>query len=97
MGVRILGKSEDPITEPIMLVTITGNNLRFRGDITARLLKARIDAGMENPEDRVFNWDPVVYALEHRAELVHDVLTVLRAYIHCKRRARSMLPMGLLR
>ena len=81
MGVRILGKSEDPITEPIMLVTITGNNLRFRGDITARLLKARIDAGMENPEDRVFNWDPVVYALEHRAELVHDVLTVLRAYI----------------
>jgi putative DNA primase/helicase len=81
ISVRILGKSEKVDAEPIMLVSFTGNNLKFKNDITARILKCRIDAGMESPEERRFNWDPVIYAMEHRAELVQAVLMILRAYI----------------
>ena len=75
--------------EPIMLVSFTGNNLEFKNDITARILKCRIDAGMESPEKRRFNWDPVIYAMEHRAELVQAVLMILRAYIVRRRRWRT--------
>jgi hypothetical protein len=38
-------------------------------------------AGKESPEERRFNWDPVNYAMQHRAELVQAVLMILRAYI----------------
>ena len=81
ISARILGKSQRIVTEPMMLVSFTGNNLKFKNDITARLLKCRLDAAMENPEERKFDWEPVAYALEHRAELVQAALIVLRAYI----------------
>jgi hypothetical protein len=48
ISVRILGKSELPETEPCLLLSFTGNNLKFKNDITARLLKFRLDAGMES-------------------------------------------------
>ena len=84
ISVRILGKSELIDTEPCLLVSFTGNNLKFKNDITARILKCRLDAGLESPEERKFDWDPVIWALEHRVELVQAVLTILRAYIvHC--------------
>ncbi|MFZ3327555.1 MAG: hypothetical protein WA231_17470, partial [Methylocella sp.] len=47
ISVRILGKSELPNCEPCLLVSFTGNNSKFKKDITARLLKCRLDAGME--------------------------------------------------
>jgi putative DNA primase/helicase len=85
ISVRILGKSELPNCEPCLLLSITGNNLKFEKDITARLLKCRLDAGMENPEERPFDWDPVDYALAHRPQLVQAVLIILRAYfVHCE-------------
>ncbi len=85
ISVRILGKSELPNCEPCLLTSFTGNNLKFKNDVTARILKCRLDAGMENPEEREFDWDPVDYALAHRPELVQAVLTILRAYfVHCE-------------
>jgi putative DNA primase/helicase len=85
ISVRILGKSELPNTEPCLLVSFTGNNSKFKKDITARLLRCRLDAGLENPEEREFDFDPLQYAKAHRPELVQAVLTILRAYIvHCQ-------------
>jgi putative DNA primase/helicase len=85
ISVRILGKSELPNCESCLLTSFTGNNLKFKNDITARILKCRLDAGMESPEDREFDWDPVDYALAHRPQLVQAVLTILKAYfVHCE-------------
>jgi putative DNA primase/helicase len=55
--------------------------LIFKGDITVRVLKARLDAGMEAPEERVFDFDPVDDALKHRLELVVAGLTAMRAFL----------------
>jgi putative DNA primase/helicase len=78
--VRILGLSQQPTAETAFLVTFNGNNLIFKGDITVRVLKARLDAGMEAPEERVFDFDPVDEALKNRPELVVAGLTAMRAF-----------------
>jgi putative DNA primase/helicase len=78
--VRILGLSQQPTAETAFLVTFNGNNLIFKGDITVRVLKARLDAGMEAPEERVFDFDPVDEALKNRPELVVSGLTTMRAF-----------------
>jgi putative DNA primase/helicase len=78
--VRILGLSQQPAAETAFLVTFNGNNLMFKGDITVRVLKARLDAGMEAPEERVFDFDPVDEALKNRPELVVAGLTAMRAF-----------------
>jgi putative DNA primase/helicase len=78
--VRILGLSQQPTAETAFLVTFNGNNLIFKGDITVRVLKARLDAGMEAPEERVFDFDPVDDALMNRLELVVAGLTAMRAF-----------------
>ena len=63
------------------LFLVTGNNLQVAADMTRRTMTCRIDPGVENPEDRQFDFDPVQDVLENRATLVPDALTVLRAYI----------------
>jgi hypothetical protein len=81
VSVRILGLSKRVIADTMMLISFTGNNIRFKQDITSRIIKCRLDARMESPEQRVFDWEPVAYAIEHREELVTAALTILRAFI----------------
>ena len=87
VAVRILGLSENPITDTNMLVTFTGNNLRFKGDITRRVVKCRMDAKVERPETRKFDRDPVSFVEANRAKLAIAGLTVLRAWIVSKQKA----------
>jgi hypothetical protein len=79
---RVLGLSRT-VTVPVRAVwMLTGNNVLFRGDLGRRVLPCDLDARMEHPEDRE-NFtisDLPAYLLEHRAELVVDALTILRAY-----------------
>ncbi len=56
---RILGKSETPELPTNVLVTATGNNLVLAGDMTRRGLLCRLDAGVERPELREFDFEPV--------------------------------------
>jgi hypothetical protein len=77
---RILGASERVRLSTRTLVLATGNNMRFRGDISRRVVVCRIDAKMSNPEDRTFDFDPVEEVKAARASLVVDALTILRAY-----------------
>ena len=77
---RVLGKSEAPEVPSSMLVTLTGNNLVLVGDLTRRILPARLDAAVERPELRQFATDPVEECKSRRGELVVAALTVLRAY-----------------
>jgi putative DNA primase/helicase len=67
--------------------------LVIRGDLIRRTMLCRIDARVEQPETRVFDNDPVTLALDWRAELVTDALTILRAY-HVAGRPGKPRPLG---
>lgn len=59
---------------------MTGNNLRLKGDLTRRAIVSRLDAKMENPEEREFDFDAVDEVRRDRPQLVMDALTLLRAF-----------------
>lgn len=77
---RILGRSEAPELPSGAFVTATGNNLTLVGDMTRRALLCRLDAGVERPELRRFERDPVAHAKAERGRYVAAALTVLRAH-----------------
>lgn len=78
MAIRVLGLSSMPSVPIACLLTVTGNNLVVSGDMTRRILVARIDPQMERPELREFAFDPVTKAQSERRELVVALLTVAR-------------------
>lgn len=78
--VRILGHSKMVTVQTIALITVTANNLHLIGDLTRRGVVARLDPKNERPELTQFDFDPIAHAFEHRAQLVVDCLTVLKAY-----------------
>ena len=55
---RILGKSEMRERRNCWTLFATGNNLRFRDDVTRRVLLAAMDAKVERPEKRIFANNP---------------------------------------
>jgi len=71
----------------------TGNNLTLAGDMTRRAIRATLDAGVERPELRAFDRDPVATAMQHRGDYVAAGLTILRAFHIAGRPARTV-PLG---
>ena len=80
LQVRILGRSEMVTVQAWALIAATGNNLTPKGDLVRRSIVARIDPKCARPELRQYNFDPIAYAMENRAQLVVDILTLLKAY-----------------
>lgn len=78
---RILGVSENAILGTRTLMIFNGNNVRVAGDMTRRAVRCRIDAKLEKPEERTFDFHPVTYVEENRAALVVCAVIVLRAYV----------------
>jgi putative DNA primase/helicase len=76
--VRALGSSTMCSIETRALILVTGNNLVIQGDLNRRFLVCRIDPEVERPELRRFAFDPVIWAAEHRIELVSALLTIAR-------------------
>ena len=66
---RVLGKSRNVSVNTNVLLTATGNNLSFAGDMTRRAVLCRMDARMENPEGRSFEQDLRSWVPEHRGQL----------------------------
>ena len=58
-------------------------------DLTRRVLVSRLDARVERPELRKFDFDPVKRAKQERAELVTAALTILLAFNHAGRPAQA--------
>ncbi len=79
--VRILGKSEIVRLPTRCTVIATGNNLVISGDMSRRVLRCRLDAQVERPDQLQYDFDPREEALVNRPEIVSAGLTVLRAYI----------------
>jgi hypothetical protein len=79
--IRILGLTEDVDCPANCVVLATGNNIAFQGDLCRRVLVCTLDANMERPDTRSFDFDPVAECRKRRIELVMAGLTILRAYI----------------
>lgn len=75
---RVLGRNENPTLPCAVLVMATGNNIAVKGDAYRRAVKCRINAGVEQPEKRQFDFHPVKEAMAQRADLVVAGLTALR-------------------
>jgi putative DNA primase/helicase len=80
VDLRVLGESRKITIRCSAVNTATGNNLKLVGDLTRRSLIARLDPKTDRPELRQFDYDPLMDARDHRAELVAAALTILKAY-----------------
>lgn len=78
---RKLGVSETHAVPNKSVVSASGNNVTPVSDLARRCLVVRLDANSEHMQARRFRIPNLrAYLLEHRAELLIDALTVIRAY-----------------
>ena len=78
---RVLGVSENVELPNRALFLVSGNNLVLTGDTHRRILLARLDAQIETPFKREFEFDPLAEVCNNRQALVVAALTIVRAYI----------------
>jgi hypothetical protein len=90
---RILGKSERVLIPTTTMVLTTGNNLVLAGDAARRFVLCHLDAKVERPDQREFDFDPREEVLADREALVVAVLTILKAY-HLAGRPVKLKPFG---
>ncbi len=81
VAIRALGASKQHHIHARTALLATGNNLVVRGDAVRRVMLIRLDAGMENPEQRRFERDVVADFHADRARIIRDALTITRAYL----------------
>ena len=93
LKVRILGKSMNAEVPSNAAIFATGNNLTFEGDMTRRAVRATLDAGVERPELRAFDRDPLAMITAQRGDYVAAGLTILRAF-HIAGRPQQRAPLG---
>jgi hypothetical protein len=77
---RVLGSNETRQLPTNITWIATGNRIQVKGDMVRRCIKIEMDAEVEAPELREFDFDAAQEALDNRAELVAAALTVLRAW-----------------
>ncbi|TAN62860.1 MAG: hypothetical protein EPN20_10475, partial [Magnetospirillum sp.] len=93
LKVRLLGKSLNIEVPSTAAVFATGNNLTVVGDMTRRAIRCTLDAGVERPELREFDRDPVATVAGCRGDYVAAVLCILRAH-HLAGRPQQTTPLG---
>jgi hypothetical protein len=93
LKVRILGRSLNAEVPSNAAIFATGNNLTLEGDMTRRAVRATLDAGVERPELRAFDRDPLAMVAEQRGDYVAAGLTILRAW-HVAGRPEQRAPLG---
>jgi putative DNA primase/helicase len=81
LQVRPLGGSGIVRLTNTFTIFANGNNLMVVADLVRRTLLCRLDANMENPEERTFSTDPVALVLADRGRYVAAILTIARGYI----------------
>ncbi len=94
VDLRILGRTLKLTLPWRAMVMASGNNMSCRGDMLPRVLAPRIESPLENPETRQGLRDLRAFALENRAALVIDALTILRAYVVAGRPAQPIAKWG---
>ena len=77
---RLLGTNLMATLSTRILVMATGNNIAVSGDMSRRAVICRLDAGMEKPERREFDFDPTERATRKRSLYVRSALILLKAW-----------------
>ena len=79
---RVLGQTEVRRLPWTSTIFASGNNIFMTEDFSRRVLVARLESPLENPEERNDFKIPNLpqYVIENRAHLVACALTILRAY-----------------
>lgn len=78
---RVLGASTTEALPNKALFLATGNNLQLVGDTCRRVLVSRLDAGMERPDTRSFEFNPLQTVIAERERLTIAAITIVRAWI----------------
>lgn len=83
VDLRVLGASDMRTFAWRAVIFASGNNVSCRGDMLARVLSPRLESVHDNPEarDDFAHADLRAWVSDHRAELVHAALTILRGYV----------------
>jgi hypothetical protein len=86
---RLLGTTKSIEASTRTMVAATGNAINLAGDLASRFLSARLDTGLERPEDRsVANYkipDLRRWCVEERQRLVAAVHTIVQGYLRACR------------
>jgi hypothetical protein len=87
---RLLGSNKEVNVSTRALIVATGNALNLAGDLASRFMLAKLNTGLERPEDRGTSGFKIpelgLWAVERRQELVAAVHTIVRGYLqHCRR------------
>jgi hypothetical protein len=87
---RLLGANKEVECSTRVMTVATGNAINLAGDLASRFLLARLDTGLERPEDRsASNFkipDLRRWIVESRQRVVAAVHTIVRAYLQeCRR------------
>lgn len=92
---RILGKSKNESLPWRCIVLASGNNVRTTVDMRRRIIRCRLVAKQENPEERPIKRSNLRgWILERRPQLVAAGLTILRAYVLAGRPKQETRAMG---
>ncbi len=89
---RILGSSLTPDISSNGMFYATGNNLVIQGDTSRRALLSGLDPGVERPELRHFDDNPLLIASERRADFILAALILMRAHVIAS--PRGPAPLG---
>lgn len=93
LKVRILGRSLNAEVPSNAAFYATGNSLTLAGDMTRRAVLSSLDPGVERPELRAFDRDPIATVKADRGNYAAAALTVLRAF-HVADRPQQSAPLG---
>lgn len=93
---RMLGFNRMVEAPMYMTWFATGNNVIIGADTARRICHIRLESEEERPEDRrgFRHLDLRGYVREHRAELLADALTILRAHAVARRPNQGLPPWG---
>jgi hypothetical protein len=80
---RILKSSKSPKVLVKTLFLFTGNNLRFNGDMSRRVLRARLKPKNGQLTKREYHFHPVSKAKTTRKEIISSVLSLVNHWKHC--------------
>jgi putative DNA primase/helicase len=91
---RIMGLGENRSVPTNCEFILTGNNLKFSGDMLSRAICSRIEPDCERPEERTFKIPNLrAHVLARRPQFVIAALTILQSYFNAGR-PEKLKPLG---
>ena len=82
---RLLGTNKQVVCSTRVMIVATGNAINLAGDLASRFLLARLDTGLERPEDRSASTFKIPdlrrWIVDNRQRMVAAVHAIVRAYL----------------